>query len=99
MGGQTTFGYEQEDGTVLYGVTFPALMFDEMRDAILQRRAIYLVSFETCASSIEDYFSGERSCEEDTAWRVLYMLDGTTQCRSPCMPGILRFTPLQLLPS
>jgi predicted nucleic acid-binding Zn ribbon protein len=93
MGGQTTFGYEQSDGTVKYGVTFPALQFDEMRNEILRRVPVDNAPLTDIASSVEDYFSDERSNSEDTAWRVLYMLDGTTVCRSPLMPGDLVFIP------
>jgi len=92
MGGQTAIGYEQPNRTILYGLMSCAVQFFELRDDILARRA----RVELCemAFSLDDYFSNKRSDEEDTLWRIAYMLDGTTHCSNPLMPGLLVFTPL-----
>jgi hypothetical protein len=96
MGGQTTFGYEQDDGRVLYAITFPAMMFDEIRGYIIDRSIPSNTPITEEALTINDYFSKERDEDEDTVWRVLYRLDGTTLCRVWSMPGDIVYTPMNL---
>jgi hypothetical protein len=94
MGGQTAFGYEQTNGTVLYACTFSAVMFEEIRDDVIHRRVRYNADLTEAAGSVEEYFSKELDDEEDTFWRVLYRLDGTTLCRNCLWRGDIIFRPL-----
>ena len=93
MGGQTAFGYEQPDGTVKYAVTFSAIGIDECLQFIVKRASRYDAELTETATSLEDYFIEQRFEEEDTSWRILYRLDGTTLCRSWGLKGDLVFFP------
>ena len=96
MGGQTAWGYEQPNGTVRYVCTFSASGFDELRDDVIHRRVRYNADVTEAVGSVEEYFSDMLGEEEDTNWRVLYKLDGTTLCRSWGWPGDIIFRPLNL---
>lgn len=97
MGGQTAFGYEQEDGTVLYVCIFPAKMFDEIIGYFSDRTMPIKSDLTDVAESVEDYFSQQRDNDEDTVWRVLYRSDGTTLCRVWSMPGDIVYIPRNLV--
>jgi hypothetical protein len=82
MGGQTAFGYEQEDGSVKYGLIWASegpLSALERVDVELLKTAI---SAEAYFNKVTDIDVDPEEDWEDTMWRILYKLDGTTVCRS-----------------
>ena len=82
MGGQTAFGYEQEDGSVKYGLSSSAegpCSALEQVDVELCKTAI---SAEAYFNKVTDEAVDPEEDWEDTMWRILYKLDGTTVCRS-----------------
>ena len=80
MGGQTAFGYEQEDGTVIYALTFTDAGLQEIIPYIDQRTVDGNHPVQHRVNSVEAYFLG--GPDEDVCWRVLYRLDGTAICRA-----------------
>jgi len=87
MGGQTAFGYEQEDGSVKYGLSSPAEGPCSALNLLLERRVE--VELSKTAISVEEYFNKVTNIDvdpeedwEDTVWRILYKRDGTIVCRN-----------------
>lgn len=86
--GYTAFGYEQEDGSITYGLLNLTCHLDELEDCIKERDFPNdLEEIDRMATSVEEYFDNMIFTYEDTRWRILYMLDGTTRCRLYTMPG------------
>jgi hypothetical protein len=84
MGGQTAFGYEQENGSVIYVLTNTDSGLDELIPLIDKRIVDSDCSSKRVANSVEEYFSESfiKDNQEDTCWRILYKLDGTVLCRA-----------------
>jgi len=87
--GFTAFGYERNDGSVQYCLYNASLHLDHYelciadRDIPIDHNA---TEWEYC-DSLDQYFSNNIMDVEDTRWRILYRLDGTTECRLFSMPG------------
>jgi hypothetical protein len=84
MGEETAFGYEQEDGIVIYVLSNTDSGLEELIPFIDKRTIDTNCSSKRIANSVEEYFSDSfrEHNEEDTRWRILYKLDGTTLCRA-----------------
>jgi len=81
MGGSTVFGYEQGDGSVIYGI-YSELLFDEIYGTYLgQLRIPNEVKLNYSTKTIQEYFSERLAVEEDSIWRILYKLDMTVHCK------------------
>ena len=93
MAGRVSFGYEQPDGSVKYGLTYSGYSFEEIQDYIQLRTVLYDVNLKLTAGSVEDYFLEYRSDEENTTWRILYQINGNTVCQTSKMNGFLVFYP------
>lgn len=78
MGGCSTIGYENPDGSVSYRYVSDAGPGD-LEGLCLGERIDYAT--DIIAESVEDYFSEMRYEEEDSACRLLIRLDGTGICR------------------
>lgn len=76
MGGCSTIGYENHNGSVSYSCVSDAGPGD-LEHLCLRGR----IETDTVAESVEDYFSEKRYEEEDSACRLLIRLDGTGVCR------------------
>jgi len=82
MGGSSTYGIEQEDGSVIYNIyrdsEFDHYILSEfMKDRIVD---IHQEDFYH-ATSIDDYYSEERYENEDSVIRGLLRLDGVLEYR------------------
>uniref|UniRef100_A0A6C0KM08 Uncharacterized protein n=1 Tax=viral metagenome TaxID=1070528 RepID=A0A6C0KM08_9ZZZZ len=84
-----SFGYEQEDGSILYTIT-NSQSFDKNSISILFREIPPFTNLEKKAASADDYFS---NTEELTKWRILYKGDNTTAYKFIGINHIFVFNP------
>ena len=73
MGGCSTIGYENTDGSVSYAYECDDQGPEYLIDYI-KKEPLVTTKY---ASSINEYFSDELSELEDSKWRLLCCLDGT----------------------
>ena len=85
--GFTAIGFETESGEVSYVLWPEACNLDDLED-IIRDRTYPEGTGPTENCSLAKYFSSEMDEYEDTRWRILFMLDGTTQCRLFSMDGM-----------
>jgi hypothetical protein len=90
---KAAFGYEQEDGTVRYGLTFAEYTFEELIPYIQLKTVLYDVKLIKHAASAEDYFANSQYENENTMWRILYSLTGNAVCKATLMKGFLVLYP------
>lgn len=74
---RTAFGYEKENGKVVY-ILCQDLGFDDIYTNYLANRSLPDVGINHESLTVEMYFGMEN---ETTAWRILYKLDGNIVCR------------------
>lgn len=86
MGSSTIFGYEQENGKIYYIVS-RELMLEEIEKYLILRKVPGNININKESDSIIDFFSKKKFEQEDSNWRILYMLDGTIKCRRLGSPG------------
>jgi len=82
MNETTSFGYEQENGNIIYTIS-KELTLDEI-EIYLTERVIPCklnVTMNVKSESITDYFSEKKFEQDKSIWRILYMLDGSTICK------------------
>jgi hypothetical protein len=85
--GFTAIGFETESGEVNYVLWPEACNLDDLEEIIKDRTYPEgMDPTENC--SLDKYFTYDMDTYEDTRWRILFMLDGTTQCRLFSMDGI-----------
>jgi hypothetical protein len=82
----TAFGYEQENGNILYTLS-SNLILDDIEKYLIDRIVPLNLNTNIKSDSIIDYFSNKRCEQDDSNWRILYMLDGTIICRRRDSPG------------
>ena len=80
MGVTTAFGYEQENGNISY-ILSRDLILDEIEKYLIDRIVPSKVNINIKSESIIDYFSVNKFEQDDSNWRILYMLDGSIRCR------------------
>lgn len=80
MEGTTAFGYEQENGHIFYSLS-QNLVLDEIEKYLISRIIPLELNINIKSDSIIDYFSDAKYEEDNSNWRILYMLDGTIRCR------------------
>jgi hypothetical protein len=76
----TAFGYEQENGNIFYSLSHN-LILDDIEKYLISRITPSELNINIKSDSIIDYFSHEKYEEDNSNWRILYMLDGTIKCR------------------
>jgi hypothetical protein len=70
MGGSSTYGIEQPNGSVLYNVYGDSIFHESIIDEFEKGRNVeVMVESVISASSIEDYYSEKRYEEEDSKVR------------------------------
>ena len=89
MGGCSTIGYENQNGSVSYTCVSDAGPYD-LENYCLNNR----IKTDITVSSINEYFSEELFNDEDSACRLLIRLDGTGVCRRWGCRGELVWRPL-----
>jgi len=82
MGGTSTYGIEQEDGSVIYNLYRDSVFHDSILHEFTQGRSLeILVEDFHHATSIADYYSEERFIEEDSVVRGVLRLNGILEYR------------------
>jgi hypothetical protein len=89
MGGCSTIGYENHNGSVSYTCVHDAGPSDLEYYCMNNR-----VETDLVAQSINEYFSEELYEKEDSACRLLIRLDGTGSCRGWGRHGEFIWRPL-----
>ena len=75
-----SFGYEQDNGKIFY-VLVHNLKIEDVEKYLIKRETPIKFNDSKVLYSIFDYFSKQKYNDEDTEWRILYMLDGTIRCK------------------
>ena len=83
MSKTTAFGYEKENGKVVY-VLCQELGFDDIYKKYLCNRSVPDVGLNSETLTEEMYFRVDSFENELTTWRILYKLDGNIVCRRDC---------------
>ena len=86
----TAFGYETPDGSVFY-ILSDFLMFEDIIQYILKRGTPMSNNLKNKSSCLLEYFSDSLFTKDNSIWRVLYMLDGTVQCKKLGISGIFTY--------
>jgi hypothetical protein len=82
MGGTSTYGIEKIDGSVVYNIYGNSIFHHSILYEFQKGRTVEVYYDEYyVASSIEDYYSEKRYCEEDSKVRGLLRIDGTLEYR------------------
>jgi hypothetical protein len=76
----SAFGYEQEDGKIHYVLT-KAYTLDELYEYIKLRKVPQVTVVSYIASSLEDFFCQTLVTKDNSVWRTVFLLDGTSLCR------------------
>ena len=93
MGGSSTFGVEQADGSVIYNIYRDTIFHDSILHEYKKGRTVEVYYDEYfVARSVADYYSDLRFEEEDSVVRGLQRLDGTLEWRQWGDKGVCRFT-------
>jgi hypothetical protein len=92
MGGSSTYGIEQPNGSVLYNVYGNSIFHDDIMYEFEKGRNVeVIVEHVVSASSIEDYYSEKRYEEEDSKVRGLLRLDGVLEWRFWGIKGVYKY--------
>ena len=82
MGGSSTFGVEQEDGSVIYNIYGDSVFHESILHEYTMGRTVEIIDEDSYhATSIEDYYSEEHFEHDDSKVRGLQRLDGTIEYR------------------
>jgi hypothetical protein len=93
--GFTAIGFEKTSGEVEYVLWPQACDLDDLENIITHRSYPEGIdTIKTC--SMIEYFN-TMDKEEDTRWRIAFMLDGTVRCRLWSMSGEFIYTPVKKL--
>jgi hypothetical protein len=92
MGGTSTYGIEQPNGSVLYNVYRENVFLDSILYEFRKGRSMELYDHSRIASSIEDYYNEERFKDEDSVVRGLLQTNGILEWRYVGEKGSFAFT-------
>ena len=93
MGGSSTYGIEQPDGSVVYNIYRDTVFHDSILYEFQKGRSVEVYSDEySLATSVEDYYSEARYNEDDSVVRGLLRLDGILEWRLWGDKGFFSFT-------
>ena len=82
MGGSSTFGIEQEDGSVIYNVYGDTVFHDSILYEYTKGGTVEIIEEDSYhATSLADYYSEARFEEEDSKVRGILLLNGTIEYR------------------
>ena len=80
IGNSSTFGLEQEDGSVIYNIYREGVFHKSILYEYMKNRTVEIIKEDSYhATSIEDYYSQARYEEEDSVVRGLERLNGTLE--------------------
>ena len=82
MGGSSTYGVEQSDGSVIYNVYKDTIFHDSILEDFRNGKTVDIYYDEYfIARSVEEYYSETRFEEEDSVVRGLLRLNGLLEWR------------------
>ena len=82
MGGSSTYGVEQEDGSVIYNIYGDSIFHHSILHEFQNGRAVeILVEDFHHATSVADYYSEARFTEEDSVVRGVLRMNGILEYR------------------
>ena len=80
MGGSSTYGIVQNNGSVVYNIYRDTVFNDSILYEFKMGRSVEIILDDLhYANSIEDYYSEQRYVDEDSIVRGLLRLDGTLE--------------------
>ena len=91
--GYTALGYELSDGSVQYCLLPKAYNLDDLELCLKDQGIPPNTLLTKQVYSINEYFRNDITYNEDTRWRILYKLDGTTVCRLFSLAGNFIYDP------
>ena len=93
MGGSSTYGIEQEDGSVVYNIYGDSIFHHSILHEFQMGRSVDILD-EDCyyATSVKDYYSEERFEEEDSKVRGVLRLNGLIEWRFWGDDGFFTYT-------
>jgi len=93
MGGTSTYGVEQEDGSVIYNMYGDSIFHESILHDFTKGRTAVILD-EDCyhATSLEEYYNEERYVDEDSVVRGLLRLNGILEWRMWGVKGLFTFT-------
>jgi len=93
MTGSSTFGIEQEDGSVIYNIYGEGVFHESILYEYMKRRTVEIIEEDSYhATSIEDYYNEARFEDEDSNVRGLQRIDGTIEYRYWGNKGLFTYT-------
>jgi len=82
MGGTSTYGVEQSDGSVIYNINGDCFFHDYILDDFKNGKTVDIYYDEYfIATSIEEYYSEKRFEEEDSVVRGILRMNGLLEWR------------------
>jgi hypothetical protein len=93
MQGYTAFGYELNNGTVVYCLIDMVCSLDDLKEFIKNRSVPNNVDCDRLVNTVHNYFTNGIFDTENTYWRILYKVDGSTECSLSTLPGKFIYTP------
>ena len=94
--GFTAIGFETESGDVNYVLWSQTCDLDDLED-IIKYRSYPEGTEPTENCSLDKYFTNDMDIYEDTRWRIVFMLDGTTRCHLFSMDGMFVYRQVPLV--
>jgi len=93
MGGSSTYGVEQEDGSVIYNIYKDSVFHHSILHEFTKGRTVVILD-EDCyhVTSVEKYYSDELYIEEDSVVRGVLRLNGLLEWRMWGDEGFFTFT-------
>ena len=93
MGGSSTYGIEQTDGSVIYNIYRDTVFHDSILYEFQKGRSVEILDEDSYyASSVEEYYNDQRYIDEDSVVRGLLRLDGILEWRLWGDKGFFTFT-------
>jgi hypothetical protein len=93
MTGSSTFGIEQEDGSVVYNIYAEGVFHKSILYEYMKGRTVEIIEEDSYhATSIEDYYNEARFEEEDSKVRGILLLNGTIEYRYWGDKGFFTYT-------
>lgn len=82
MGGTSTYGIEQADGSVIYNIYGDSVFHHSILHEFTKGRSVEILDEDSYyTSSVEEYYNDQRYIDEDSVVRGVLRLDGILMWR------------------
>jgi hypothetical protein len=93
MGGSSTYGVEQEDGSVIYNIYRDTIFHDSILYEFTKGRTVDIINEDFHhATSVAEYYNEDRYIDEDSVVRGVLRLNGLLEWRMWGDEGFFTFT-------